>query len=257
MQLVPRYLVNNRIEIISNDAGFITEYRPVYSRQLQVYRGIDNVLQFKVLNADQKPIDISAYTPKFQAFDENNMLVIEHDGSLDSSASTTGLFTITITDNDTLNLKQQYLSYGIHLVDGNGDASITYSDVAFNNKGTIKLSNDAYPGPAETISIDTINSIGNSEWASSTVDAQPAINGNEALHTAVIYSSNYIGDVVVQGTLDNQVTNGNNWADIATVTFTGNETEPKPVNFNGVFSHLRFKTTADPANKITKILVRN
>ena len=57
MQLVPRYLVNNRIEIISNDAGFITEYRPVYQRQLKVYRGIDNKIQFRLLNADQKPIN--------------------------------------------------------------------------------------------------------------------------------------------------------------------------------------------------------
>ena len=72
MQLVPRYLVSNRTHIVADVAGFITEYRPVYNRQLQVYKGIDNVLQFKVLNADQKPLDIVNYTPKFVAFDENN-----------------------------------------------------------------------------------------------------------------------------------------------------------------------------------------
>ena len=37
----------------------------------------------------------------------------------------------------------------------------------------------------------------------------------------------------------------------------GTETTPMPVNFNGVFSHLRFKTDANPADKITKVLVRN
>ena len=39
--------------------------------------------------------------------------------------------------------------------------------------------------------------------------------------------------------------------------FDGTETEPKVSNFNGVYNYLRFETTADPANTITKILVRN
>jgi hypothetical protein len=80
MQLIPRYLVKNRTTILANEAGFITEYKPVYQRHINVYRGIDNVLDFKVLNADQKPIDITNYTPKFQAFDENKLLVAEYDG---------------------------------------------------------------------------------------------------------------------------------------------------------------------------------
>jgi hypothetical protein len=43
-----------------------------------------------------------------------------------------------------------------------------------------------------------------------------------------------------------------------TVSFDGSsETEPVPVNFNGVYSYLRFRANADPADKITKILVRN
>jgi hypothetical protein len=94
-------------------------------------------------------------------------------------------------------------------------------------------------------------------WYSETVDAQPAINGNEALHTAAVYTASYTGDVVVQATLDNQVTESTQWADVASLTFVGTELFPKPINFNGVFSHLRFKTDANPADKITKILVRN
>ena len=63
--------------------------------------------------------------------------------------------------------------------------------------------------------------------------------------------------MTIQATLDNQLTSTNNWADVATVTFTGNETDPVPQNYTGVFNYVRFRTTTDPANKITKILVRN
>ena len=77
MQLTPRYLSTNKAIVIADLANNITEYRPVYQRQLKVYKNIDNKLQFRVLNADQKPIAISSYTPKFLAFDENNNLIIE------------------------------------------------------------------------------------------------------------------------------------------------------------------------------------
>ena len=88
--------------------------------------------------------------------------------------------------------------------------------------------------------------------------AQPGINGNEALHTVAIYTDGYNGDVIIEGTLNNIIDGFEDWATIDTVSFDGSsETEPVPVNFNGVYSFLRFKTTADPADTITKILVRN
>lgn len=259
MQLIPRYLVNNRITIIANEAGFTTEYRPVYSRQLKVFKNIDNILEFRVLNADQKPINIGNYTPKFQAFDENKNLIIEHDGTAiagDDSAAIRGLFKITISENDLLNVDSQFLSYAIHLVDSNGNSVLTYADTQLNGHGTIYVDTKQYPAPKPSTSVTTFLP-DNSNWYSSSIDAQPGINGNEALHTAVIYTNSYTGNITIQATLDNSVTDATSWADIDTVTFTGNETEPKPANFNGVFNHIRFKTTANPANTISKILVRN
>jgi hypothetical protein len=265
MQFTPRYLVNNRVAIIANDAGFVTEYRPVYSRQLKVYRGIDNVLQFRLLNADQKPVNVAAYTPKFVAYDENNTMVIEHDGTinqLDDSSASRGMFTVTITENDLLNVKQQYLKYNIYLVDSNSTKTLTYVDSHFDNNGTIFVDSYAFPGPKASYSVTSFTEdsgqagLDDSVWYSESISAEAAINGNEALHTAAIYSDSYTGDVTVQATLENQIGNDTNWADIATVSLSS-ESEPKPVNFNGVFTYLRFKTSANPADKISKILVRN
>ena len=264
MQLLPRYLVKNRTNLVADVAGFITEYRPVYSRQLQVYKGIDNVLEFRLLNADQKPIDISLYTPKFVAFDENKNLIIEHDGTIIQGGDSTtitdkGLFSVTITENDLLNIKQQYLSYNIYLIDTNDQSVLTYANSNFDNDATIYVNAQAFPGPQATYSTTYFarTNVNDTTWVSEAISAQPGINGNEALHTAAVYSGGYVGDVIVQSTLDNQITVETNWADVATLSFTGLETEPTPVNFNGVFSYLRFKTTADPADTITKILVRN
>jgi hypothetical protein len=261
MQLLPRYLVDNTTTLIADVAGTITEYRPVYSKQLQVYKGIDNVLEFRLLNADQKPVNVTSYTPKFVAFDETNQMVLEKDATIldDGSTVTRGKFKLTVTENELLNIKQQYLSYNIYLVETDGDKVLTYSQPNFGNDGVIYVNGTTFPGPLNSYSVTVFEqeAVGVEIWYSESVDAQPGINGNEALHTAAVYTSAYIGDVIVQATLDNQVTGTTQWADIATMQLGGSETTPTPVNFNGVFSHLRFKATANPADKITKVLIRN
>lgn len=263
MQLLPRYLVKNNITIIANDAGFATENRPVYQRNIKIYKGIDNTLTFRMLNADSKPIDVSNYTPKFIAYDENKRLVIEHDGVLvpgDDSAASRGLFNVTITENDMLNLESQYLNYTVYLNNNtNGNKTLTYTHNDLNGCGTLYLDDCQFPGPAPTHSLSsfTETQIGSSIFVTESLTAEPAINGNEALHTAVFYTDSFVGDVIVEGTLDNQITSDTAWAEIDTITFDGTEDEPKPLNFNSVISYLRFKTTANPANKITKILIRN
>ena len=276
MQLTQRYLVSNRTFIISDEAGQVTEFDPVYKRQLVVYRGIDNVLEFQLLNSDQKPIDLNQFslqnsddaaTVFFTAFDENQRQIIQREGEIvagDDSAVNRGLFTVTITGNDLLNVKSQYLSYTVILQDSHGRQRITYTDTGFGQKGTILVSTDAFPGPAKTYSVTNFipydSDEQNEEWYSEWITAEPALNGNAALHTIAIYSDGYAGDIVVQGTLENIVDDNAeavSWVDIDTVSFDGySELEPVPVNFNGVFSFLRFKATANPVD-ITKILVRS
>lgn len=329
MQKTSRYLANNKVIVVADLTGYITEYKPVYQRTLQVYRGIDNTLQFEVKNHDQKPVSLLGYTPKFVAYDESKSLVIEKDGvvlddvvtkattvaestpdtNLEFSSGTgvaigqtvsgtyikaktlvtdvsdnvitinktpsdtiplgteitfqtnskKGVFSVLLTENDLIDLDSQYLSYAIYLVDANGDRTLTYANSHFDAKGIIHVLADAFPGPLATKEVTTFtqdSQLANA-WYSSLVDAQPGINGNSALHTAVVYTDGYVGDVVVQATLDNQPSLNTFWADIDTLTFTGSETEPTAINFNGVFSHIRFKADASPADTITQILVRN
>ena len=259
MQLVPRYLVKNRIDIVVDLAGFVTEFRPVYKRQIQVYRGIDNLIEFRLLNADQKPVDSQLYTPRFMAYDANKNLVIDKTGTVldNGSTATRGLFTVNITENDILNLEDQFLSYTIFLVDANNDQILTYTDTHFGTDSTIRLSSDAFPAAKDSKEVSTHFAVEGDAYISSAVYADPGINNNEALHTAAIYSSGYIGTIEVEATLENQVTGTTDWATIATVTFDGTETAPKPVNFTGVFSYIRFRSNTNPNGNIQKILVRN
>lgn len=262
MQLVPRYLVNDRIIVVSNDAGFVTEFRPVYSRTIKVYKGIDNTIQFRLLNADQKPVTIED-SPVFVAFDENQSKIIERACTVtdDSTTETRGMFEVEITENDLLNIQQQYISFNIYLEATDGQRQVTYSNRNFDSMGIIYIDSRSYPGPKPAQELASFVEEDDYWVAGSTdatkITASPGLNGNEALHTVAVYTNEFVGTVEVQATLDNQISGLNNWTTVSTLTFDGTESEPVPANFNGVFTYLRFKASADPADKITKILVRN
>ena len=128
-----------------------------------------------------------------------------------------------------------------------GDKVITSGGIT----GTIELTNEAFPGAIN--SKEVTNFV---DKISTVIDGEPHINSNTALHTAAIYSTDFDGTVTVQGTLD--ANNTNSWFDISTETLT-NPSTPHYVNFNGVFSNIRFKfdNTSGNSGTIDKILVRN
>lgn len=329
MQKTYRYLANNKVTLLADLAGNVTEYRPVYQKTIKAYRGIDNLLYFEIKNHDQKPVSLAGYTPKFIAYDENNVQVLEYTGTVidDATTKTTtvaesapdanlefstgtgiskgqtvsgvfikdntyvsavvdgvvtlskspsgtvpigseisfqskskkGVFTVNISESDLLNINEQYLKYAVFLTDSTGVRTLTYSNAHFDARGTLFVEGDALPGPLNTTSVTsfTQDSEGGTIYYSDIIDAHPSINGNSALHTASVYTDNYVGTVKVQATLENLVTLNTFWSTETTLTFTGSETEPLPVNFNGVYSFLRFVTDAAPTDKISKILVRN
>ena len=59
MRKISSYLYSNRIELLADLAGFSVENRTVYQRIVKIYKGVDNVLEFDIKNADQKRLDIA------------------------------------------------------------------------------------------------------------------------------------------------------------------------------------------------------
>tara|TARA_Y100000114_G_scaffold153889_1_gene174802 strand:- start:221 stop:1216 length:996 start_codon:yes stop_codon:yes gene_type:complete len=331
MQKTYRYLAKNKVVVVANMSGFITEYRPVYQKNLNVYRGIDNLLYFEIKNHDQKNISLDGLSPILMAWNDENTLVIEKTGtSLDDivtketseaqsaagktlkfglttgiavgqtvtgtniirgsvvtavtsdtvtlskstsasvpistnitfqTSSKKGVFTVNVTENDLLEINQQYLKYVVYLEDSSKARTITYSNTHFDFSGVMFIDSKSMPGPKESVSVTDFVAEGDFWYAGSSssnqITAEPALNGNNALHTVAVYTDGYIGGLEVQATLDNQITGANNWTTVSTFSFTGTETQPQPANFNGIYNYLRFKASADPANKITKVLVRN
>lgn len=259
MQLIPRYLVKNRVNVISNTAGLVVEYRPVYQRTIRITRGIDNTVQFRLLNADQKPQVITG-TPVFVAFDDQLEKIFElpcavlDDGS---SISTRGLFAVTITDNDLLNVPQQYLKYNVYILDNTGKKNITYGSTDFSSSGVMFVDSMSYPAPVPSKELTEFFKIGDSWYASSnTIDnitVVPELANSNGIHTVAIFPGTYTGSVTVEGTLDNTV--GLNWFDIISTDVTANNNSV--LTFQGSYTYIRIKLETDPSDTGIRIVIRN
>ena len=255
MQLVTRYLATNQSVVVTDGFAGNVEYRKVYQKNIKVSKGIDNVITFEIKNSDHKPVSIlNTYTPYVEVFTEDKVMLKRYTGTIKETSTPNykGQFTINIADGDTLNVDGQYMSYVVYLNKvSDSTNTLTYADTQFGPSGTIELIGSAFPGAIDSKLVQTfVDNI------SEVVDAQPQINSNEALHTAAIYSTGFAGTIKVQGTLgDNTSTS---WFDISTETLAS-PSAPHYVNFNGVFSNIRFVKANDAGNAgtIDKILVRN
>lgn len=260
MQLVPRYLVKNRVDIIFSQHGFITEYRPVYQRTLTIYKGIDNPLQFKLINADQKAVTIASYTPIFVAYDSNQNLIVEREATIaEAGTSNKGMFTVTLTDADLRNIPSQYLSYAVYLVDNQtGSKIVSYASSHFDAPGIIALKDGVYPiaSPAKEETTFFKYKINNVDyWRTNSLETGPAINAHDSIQTIAVYGNGYSGKISIEASLDPNLNGAANWAKITDTTVASLSTV-LPITFVGVYSFIRVVFDQDPTDKVSKVLFK-
>jgi len=263
MQLIPRYLYKNKVDVVTNDVGFVTEYRPVYSRQIKIYKGIDNTVQFRFLNADQKPIDISNEIIKFVAYRESNIKALDLTAT---ATATKGLATLTIGKTDLEDLLQQYLTYTVYFDDGSAGQTLTYANSHFDASGTLFLDGSALPAPrgdvelqftdvASMLIVDPDKFDDIDFWATDYVAATPSGETFAFENSIIVTPAIDSADLTIQYTTDRQVTLGSRWIDITPSNVTSDSTQTQ-FEFDGTYNFLRIYTTVDPEN-ITSIILRN
>jgi hypothetical protein len=141
MQKISTYLYKNRYQLVADLAGFTTEYKIVYQRNIKVYRGIDNVIEFDIKNADQKRIDLSTLDSiSMNVMDSNGYALLSSPYTVDPMDQETlkGIATVTIPSSDLTDLENQFLSFSITGVKDSSPV-LFYGDTKFGAAGTIEL----------------------------------------------------------------------------------------------------------------------
>ena len=116
MQKIQSYLYPNRVILLADLAGFTVENTIVYQRTTKIYRGVDNVLEFDIQNADQKRLDLLT-TPSITNIHMNVMdaggKALPHSPYTVTATSTKGIASVTIPSADLAGLNTQFLKYSV------------------------------------------------------------------------------------------------------------------------------------------------
>jgi hypothetical protein len=238
MQKISSYLYSNRVILLADLAGFTVEYTNVYQRNLKIYNGIDNTIEFDIKNADQKRIDLTTL-PQI----ELNVMDVRGKALENSPYTVTptalkGIATVTIPQDDLDELSNQYLKYSVTAVNTAGADVLLYADTKFGAVGTIELVGDALPTFRDNRVYDHFTQ-------------EIDLNGNVTNHTPAIATKFYeaeptktfdfdidvtgfIGTIYLEGT-ENSTISVNSYLDATPIrTITTTVATTTTINFNDV-----------------------
>jgi hypothetical protein len=216
MQKISTYLYKNRYQLVADLAGFLTEYKIVYQRQIKVYKGIDNTIEFDVKNADQKRIDLSTLDE-----DSIQMNVMDHNGyALPNSPylitpldqeTLKGIASVTIPAEDIADIDDQFLTFSVSAAQDSVPV-LLYGDTKFGAAGVIELIGTAFPIVRGIETYDDFYGLGTFDnksisYSSSSVHLKyrQAVKPNH-VHI-IITCTDFIGEIWVEATKDEVVGN--------------------------------------------------
>lgn len=203
MRKISSYLYPNRIDLLADLAGFTVEYTNVYQRNVKIYSGIDNVIEFDIKNADQKRIDLNAVsTIELNVMDASGLALPNSPYVVTPIAGLKGIAKSVIPADDLDQLDDQFLRYSVTAVK-DGDDVMLYADTRFGATGTIELIGNAMPIIRNVIEYKTysgeIDLNGNviNHFSSMPVTFYEAVPTQSVdVH---IYITGFIGTVWIQG----------------------------------------------------------
>lgn len=162
MQKISSYLYSNRIEVIADVAldpsVCPVEWKIVYQKPIKIYKGVDNVLELEIKNADQKRVDIFDKSVKFVLMDQTNKEIETYDATVIDDGSTAcikGVARITIPEADLADLDPQNLKFSSYILNLDNTKTLLYGDTKYGAQGFAELLDGVIPSTRPVRTYDT------------------------------------------------------------------------------------------------------
>ena len=208
MQKILSYLYPNRIVLLADLASFNVEYTKVYQRNVKIYSGIDNTIEFDIKNADQKRIDLTTLTNIELNVMDNQGVALPNSPYVVTPTALQGIAKVTIPQEDLADLGNQFLKYSVSAMKDGSDVML-YADSKFSAVGTIELDGSAMPVIREPIVYKDfyaeIDLYGNPLWHSTAIPAKfyEAVKSNSFTFTIAL--TGFTGKIKLEATTDDTV----------------------------------------------------
>jgi hypothetical protein len=223
-------------------------YEIVYAKNLKLNKGVDNVIQFQIINQEQKPVNITDKQISFRLIGNTGTTILLKK-TLTSLLPLTGLAQLTVSSAELMEIDAQLCNYSLVVIEGDLNLPVFIDDDA-GARGVIQVLNSVLPShipsqPVTLVSHAPVSNIGTTYY-SSVITTQ----GSSGM-TLQTYVNDYSGSVQVQGStvLDT------NWYNIGpNVTFT-HDSLTVGQTIEGAHPYVRLKFVSTSGN-ITQILAR-
>lgn len=269
MQKISSYIYKNRIQLVSDTGFFSTEWRIVFQRTINIYKGVENVIEFDIKNGEQRRIDVSSLVMKMVIMDELKQEVYTAD--VTPVPASKGLASCTIPSSALSSVYPQLLRYSLYILNTDGTKSPIYGDVQYGMTGNIRLFDVALPVYLKPIIINTfIHTIDDSafptlvkHYYSEAVEINPENDGisNQFIKLDFIVE-NLDADIEVQITDYAVVSTATLWDTIETFSVAPSTTRvykqyDQIVNYSNNVAWMRIKYTPknDSTGQINQISI--
>lgn len=258
MQKIQFYLVPNRIAVTTDVAGYNTEFRQVYQRQIKIYKGIDNTIELDIRNSDQRKTAVTGYTAELQFFDSEHKVLF-------TAAGTTigvGLMSVTIPAGTIVNLQPQMLKVAAKLVSANAELPL-YIDSQFGLLGTVEVLNgynhlrSDVVDEARVFNFEFDKMKFTSEMMTFGSELNEDYNLPEFKSVNVFFypkeGDAFVGEVVVEATNDKSTSFGTKWTTVVTHTISEiYDADVQHVTVTGEYRYIRVVYPKFKANGTTR-----
>lgn len=232
-------------------------YMPQYAKPLTLHRGVDNQIQFKFLNQEQKPVDITGKEITCRIINADGTTVLLNK-ALTLQLPATGIAALILNAADLESIDAQKCFYSLEIPVGSFDYPV-FVDQNAGARGDMYIVNSVLPSfvPSYNITIPTgqpfpnldNNSNANSN-AQTYFSSVITTNDNPILTLQSTYTG-YYGNVTIQGST---IVDGN-WYVIEADINMANVTDTKGYTVRGFHPYVRVEYFSN-TGAVTNVLAR-
>ena len=233
---------------------------PVYAKTMMIHKGVDNKLQFQFLNQEQKPVDITgkSITCRILNYDATEVLINK---ALTLELPLTGIAYLQLTAAEVENIPAQMCHYSLEIPVGEFGYPV-FVDPAAGARGQINVVDSVLPSfvPSQIVTIPTGQPFPNLDANNSIENTLPNANtyyssiinteDNPVLTLQATFTE-YNGDVIVEGTTNQQATD---WYPITTTEYS-NVSGTQGYTIKGFHPFVRMVFTSN-TGVVTNLLAR-
>lgn len=214
----------------------IRRYQTVYAKTLKLHKGVDNRLQFQLINQDQKPINVTGKELSFRIISDDGTKLL-FSKMLTNVVALNGIVQLDTIDTDLIDIESQYCHYSIEISDNTTDFAV-FVDHNSGARGKLHIVDSVMPNFTPSNLINVPNHQLPTLTGPAVTYYSSIFSAREGFNvTAQVYFDNYSGTVQVQGSTVADV----DWYEIGTVKTYTEKMDSDSFNITGFHPYMRFK----------------